>query len=236
LKLRALAEFAAGAGHEINNPLAVISGQAQYLLAHENEPSRRAALDKIIVQTQRIHTLLRDLMQFARPPAANRRAVDMVRLIDEVATALADHALHHQVRLKVREEQDTNPPLAPPTCLVLADAGQVKTALTCLVRNAIEAAGAEGWASVRLVESGGQVHVLIEDSGLALPDEQREHLFDPFYSGRPAGRGPGLGLPTAWSLARQQNGDVYLASEPGEPTRFVLRLPRPAEHSGALAS
>ena len=74
-KLGALAEFAAGAGHEINNPLAVISGQAQYLLAHgadwfQGDPDRpRKALNTIIAQTQRVHSLLRDVMQFARPAA-----------------------------------------------------------------------------------------------------------------------------------------------------------------------
>jgi signal transduction histidine kinase len=73
----------------------------------------------------------------------------------------------------------------------------------------------------------GYVEVLIEDSGRELPPQQREHLFDPFYSGRSAGRGAGLGLPTAWSLTRQQGGDVYLSSQPGEPTRFVMRLPLP---------
>ena len=69
LKLRAMAELAAGAGHEINNPLAVISGQAQYLLVGEAEPARRKALQTIVGQTQRIHQTLTQLMQFARPPA-----------------------------------------------------------------------------------------------------------------------------------------------------------------------
>ena len=63
LKLEALAEFAAGAAHEINNPLAVISGQAQYLLGHEAETVRQQSLQKIISQVQRIHLVLTELMQ-----------------------------------------------------------------------------------------------------------------------------------------------------------------------------
>ena len=252
-KLRALAEFAAGAGHEINNPLAVISGQAQYLLGHEAEAERRKALETIIGQTQRIHYLLRDVMQFARPPAPNLHSVDLARLVDEVAVALAPFAEERKVRLRVREPVPAvnghnghnghhHPSLASllkpdATVPVRADAAQLRTALTCLLRNAIEAAPADGWASIRLAgPHNGQVEVVVEDSGRALPPAQREHLFDPFYSGRSAGRGPGLGLPTAWSLARQQGGDVALASQPGEPTRFVLRLPFHAEPSPALAS
>ena len=235
-KLRALAEFAAGAGHEINNPLAVISGQAQYLLAHEAEAARRTSLEKIIGQTQRIHVLLRELMQFARPAAPNFRSVDLVRVIDEVATSLGELALHHKVRVLVRDENSSGqPPVAPLPCVVEVDEKQVRTALGCLVKNAIQAAGAEGWIRVRLENRGGQVEVLIEDSGPGLDDNQREHLFDPFYSGRAAGRGAGLGLPTAWSLARQQGGDVALISQPGEPTCFILRLPLPIDRARILA-
>jgi signal transduction histidine kinase len=235
-KLRALAEFAAGAGHEINNPLAVISGQAQYLLSHEAEPARRTSLEKIIGQTQRIHGLLRELMQFARPPAPQFRSVDLVRVIDEVATALGELALHHKVRVIVRDQIESGqPPIAPAPCVVAVDEKQVRTALACLVKNAIQAAGPDGWVRVRIESCVGQVEVVIEDSGPGLDDNQREHLFDPFYSGRSAGRGAGLGLPTAWALARQQGGDVVLVSQPGETTRFVMRLPLSIERSQTLA-
>jgi two-component system NtrC family sensor kinase len=240
-KLRALAEFAAGAGHEINNPLAVISGQAQYLLGHEGDPARRRSLEMIIGQTQRIHHLLRDVMQFARPPAPNLQPIDLVRLVDEVGVALEEYAQGRKVRLHVRDATEESalvspsPPMVAAPLLVTTDAAQLRTALTCLLRNAIEAAPADGWASIRLETQPGQVEVVVEDSGPELPPTQREHLFDPFYSGRPAGRGTGLGLPTAWSLARQQGGDVFLASQAGEPTRFVLRLPLPADHTAARA-
>lgn len=230
-KLKALAEFAGGAGHEINNPLAVISCQAELLLRGTEAPESRASLEKIIAQTRRIHTLLRDLMQFARPAAPVRRRLDLVRLIDEVLTSLAGLAHAHQVRLHFREDG----PTAPLPCPVDADEKQVRTALTCLLRNAIEAAGAEGWVRLHLGATNGLVSVAIEDSGPGLSETQREHLFDPFYSGRSAGRGPGLGLPTAWALTRQQGGAVVLTSQPGEPTRFELRLPPPSAPNGALA-
>jgi signal transduction histidine kinase len=232
-KLRALAEFAAGAGHEINNPLAVISGQAQYLLGHESDLERRKALETIVGQTRRIHQLLRDVMQFARPPAPHRQPLDLARVVEETAVALGEYAAERKVRLRVPLPLGPRPE-GPLT--VLADSAQLRTALTCLLRNAIEAAPADGWAGIRLLAGqGGTAEVVIEDSGQGLPPAQREHLFDPFYSGRAAGRGPGLGLPTAWSLARQQGGDVVLASLPGEPTRFVLRLPLHVEPSPALA-
>jgi two-component system, NtrC family, sensor kinase len=226
-KLTALAEFAAGAGHEINNPLAVISGQAQYLLAHANEwfPGEterpRKALHTIIGQTQRIHGLLRNLMQFARPPAPRPVWFDLPSMLAETASSLGDLAEQRGVRVDVGR--------TPDRLSVFADAEQVRTAVTCLLRNAIEAAPAESWARVGVVEpvSETTIEVAVEDGGPGPDPAHQLALFDPFYSGRAAGRGLGLGLPVAWRLARQQGGDVRLdAARTGGPTRFLLSLPR----------
>ena len=112
---------------------------------------------------------------------------------------------------------------------LFADVEQVRIALTCLLKNAVEAAPPEGWARLSVVDPLGEhrVEIAVEDSGSGPEPERREHLFDPFYSGRAAGRGRGLGLPIAWRLLRQQGGDVRLGhSNPGEPTRFLVGLPR----------
>jgi signal transduction histidine kinase len=248
-KLAALAEFAAGAGHEINNPLAVISGQAQYLLGHlEKEdggkikdetspdppipsfllhpPAFRKSLQTIITQARRIHDLLREVMQFARPPLPRKALVDLVALVAEVAASLTDLAARRGVRLEAPAYGAAGP------IPIYADEEQVRVALACLLRNAIEAASEGGWARVFFLKTVSEegIDVAVEDSGPGPAPEQREHLFDPFYSGRSAGRGRGLGLPTAWRLTRLQGGDVRLAPrQNGEPTRFVLTLPR---HSG----
>jgi signal transduction histidine kinase len=228
-KLSALAEFAAGAGHEINNPLAVISGQAQYLLGHDDwlaadaAGGARLALQTIIAQTKRVHGLLRDLMQFARPAPARLGLLDLPTLLGEVAAALEEVAGQKQVRVEVSAR--------PERLAVHVDGEQLRQALTCLLRNAIEAAGSGGWVRLRLDEDSPADRTLlfVEDSGPGPTPEQRPHLFDPFYSGRCAGRGRGLGLPLAWRLARQQGGDVHLEpARPGMPTRFVLALPRRA--------
>ena len=71
-----------------------------------------------------------------------------------------------------------------------------------------------------------RVAFAIEDSGPGLSQTALEHAFDPFYCGRSAGRGRGLGLPTAWALARQNSGDVRHEPIGGGPTRFVLTVPR----------
>jgi signal transduction histidine kinase len=219
LKLSAMAELAAGAGHEINNPLAVISGQAQYLLSHEEEPAQRRALQTITSQAQRIHQILTELMQFARPSAPHRQTIDVGSLMRDVTESLRGLASERKVRLICAEPT--------PVLAIHADPAQARTALSCLLRNAIEAAPAEGWAGVRTdMTEGATVHFIVEDNGKGLTQTEREHLFDPFYSGRKAGRGRGLGLPTAWRLARQHAGEVRFDDTCQSPTRFILMLPR----------
>ncbi len=176
LKLSALAELAAGAGHEINNPLAVISGQAQYLLkqlqsaeetlAEETSPAAllddlkakfTRPLEAIIGQTQRIHLVLTDLMQFARPPAAHRQLVPAGALLHEVSESLREVARQKQVNLVCTE---------PPAHWGLhIDAGQIRTALGGMLRNAIEAAPPAGWAGVRVENGDGTLKLIVEDNG-----------------------------------------------------------------------
>jgi signal transduction histidine kinase len=218
-KLTALAEFAAGAGHEINNPLAVISGQAQYLLGLEADPDRQKSLRTVVQQTQRVHQILTDLMQFAKPAKPQKQAVEVSDLAHEATAGLAELAAQRQVRIETVVPDET--------CVADADPKQLLTVIVCLLRNAVEAAPVEGWARLKLeVVTTDRLRILVEDSGPGPVAASVEHLFDPFFSGRTAGRGRGLGLPTAWRLAREQGGEVSYDPIPSGPTRFVLTLPR----------
>jgi len=236
LKLAALAELAAGAGHEINNPLAVISCQAQYLikqlqtmeetlpegtsavaLLESLRPKFAACLQKIVGQTQRIHGVLTELMHFARPASARPEGLAAAHLLHDVEVSLRGFAQERQVRLDVKAPAEH--------WAVTVDPGQIRMALGGLVRNAIEAAPAEGWASIRVENGDGTLKFIVEDNGPGPTPAAQEHLFDPFFSGRSAGRGRGLGLATSWRLARQHGGNVRFEGHSQGQTRFVLTLP-----------
>ena len=221
MKLSALAEFAAGASHEINNPLAVISGQAQYLLNQEPDPSRQRALHTIVGQARRVHQVLTELMQFARPPRPEIESVEASGLLADVTRSVSELAEQRRVRV------ECVPPNRP--VFLRADPRQLHTALACILRNAVEAAPPDGWARLRLVEKGDAWEFAVEDNGGEPSPAQSEHLFDPFFSGRLAGRGRGLGLSTAWQLARGHGGDVRYDGHQAGVTRFVLTLPRTAD-------
>jgi signal transduction histidine kinase len=121
--------------------------------------------------------------------------------------------------------------------LLQADREQIFRALSALLRNAIEAAPEGGWAGVSIeTEHPNTVHFVVEDSGPGPNSDHRDRIFDPFFSGRDAGRGRGLGLPIAWRLARLHDGDVFLADRNGGPTCFILSLPLLSAASAAEPS
>lgn len=221
-KLAGLAELAAGAGHEINNPLAVISGNAQRLLRTEPDPARNESLRAIVRQSHRISGLLRDLMEFARPPRPIRRAFPLSQLLDAVKDEYAPLAAERSVRLEF-DYTGSMP-------WIDADVKQLTHALGALVRNAIEATPIGGCVCVSLSGSDDEpVVIAVEDSGPGMTPDVVEHAFDPFYSGRSAGRGRGLGLSTAWQLTRQNGGDVRYEPTPEGAARFLLTVRRAVE-------
>lgn len=226
-KLNALAEFAAGASHEINNPLAVISAQAQHLLRDEEDLERAEALQRIIAQCHRIHRVLRDVMLFARPPAPAWQPVRLDQTIKAIFTALGPLAQQRGV------EMVAGPGLKQ---RLSADADLLHTALRCLVQNGLEASPRGGTVTVSASPAAGQMlAITVEDSGPGLSAELRRHGFDPFYSGRSAGRGLGMGLPKVWRVARLHDGQISVESSPSGSGRFVLTLPlRPMRGREAL--
>src|SRR5882724_7696375 len=99
LKLRALAEFAAGAGHEINNPVGTVVGYVQQLLAGETDPDRRHALATIGAQAYRIRDMIGDVMLFARPPQPRREQLDLTAVMNDVLSQFRAEALSARIEV-----------------------------------------------------------------------------------------------------------------------------------------
>lgn len=221
-KLESLAELAAGAGHEINTPLAVISGNAQRLLRTEPDMERGDSLRAIVRQAHRIAGILRELMQFARPPQPQMRSFPLADLLQGLRDEQAPYALEREVHLELQG--------AFAGMWIEGDVAQLRGALGAVVRNGIEAASSGGWVKITChTNKESSIEIEVEDSGSGLSPAAIEHAFDPFYCGRSAGRGRGLGLPTAWQLIRQNGGDLRYEPREGEPTRFVVTLNKPVE-------
>ncbi|HTM56581.1 MAG TPA: HAMP domain-containing sensor histidine kinase, partial [Pirellulales bacterium] len=218
-KLDALKEFAYGAGHEINNPLANISARAQTLLQLERDPDRRRMLATIHVQALRAHEMISDLMLFARPPRPKLQVLDVAEVASEVVEQLRSRALENQVSLSLSSVE---------AVLASADSTQIAVAISALCTNAIEACDAGGQVRVEVSRSskfGGTAQITVTDNGPGIPDSIRSHIFDPFFSGREAGRGLGFGLPKCWRIVSSHGGQIEVDGGPHGGACFSIFLP-----------
>jgi hypothetical protein len=246
-KLEAMAEFAAGAGHEINNPLTVISGRAQLLLREETNPERRHALALISAQAMRVHEMIADVMLFARPPRPELQPVDLVKLIDDLVAELLPRCARQETAICRTGEPG-------PIC-VEADPVQLGVALRAICQNSLEAlqsgghveivveslaaagtvphslaaAGTAAWGddladvpSAAKQSDTAEVLIRITDDGPGITPQERRHIFDPFYSARQAGRGLGLGLSKAWRIIANHGGRIEVESQPGHGATFTI--------------
>lgn len=225
-KLEAMAEFAAGAGHEINNPLAIIAGRAQLLLAEETDPERRRELAVANAQVKRAYEMIADMRLFARPPRPELKRFDLVRLADALVVELASQGAERSV--VVRRMGDSGP------LEIEADPTQLEVALRAMGKNALEWIAHNGQIQVDIRADDREVHIAVADDGPGLLPEHRRHLFDPFYSARQAGRGLGLGLSKCWRIVTNHGGRIEVESQPGQGARFTIHLPR-QQGAGRLA-
>jgi signal transduction histidine kinase len=220
-KLESLKELAYGASHEINNPLANIAARAQTLLAEEANPERARKLSAIHRQAMRAHEMISDLMLFARPPRLVRQPLDLCQLVDRAVNEQREFA---QERGAAIISEPADEPIE-----IVADETQLGVAVHALLKNALEAASANGhvWVEVRRIESGPEylAEISVRDDGPGITDAVRQHLFDPFFSGREAGRGLGFGLSKCWRIVTDHGGQVIVSRTNTAGAEFCIQLP-----------
>lgn len=225
-KLASLRQLAYGLSHEINNPLANISTRAQQLAAGEPDAERRDRLGRITESAMRAHEMIADLMYFARPPRLRLERIEVADMAAEVLEEWEPLCRERNVRIRLRSAQKVE----SAELAVEGDRDQLGDALRAMVRNAVEAVGTSGAIQIEVVRRGKRVQIGVADSGPGLSDEARRHAFDPYYSGREAGRGLGLGLCRVYRVARAHGGGASISSlAVGCQTRMWIRA---AESSG----
>lgn len=201
--LEAIAEYAAGAGHEINNPLGSIIGQTQLLLKQSQSVEHRQACETIGAQAWRIRDMIGNSMLFARPPLPRKERLNLVTFLQQTLQPLTQTASADNITIKLASTSDE--------IMIEADSSQFGTLTGHLVRNSIEAirsSGSPGTITVTLRDDvAGCVELSFSDDGPGIRSvEIRRNLFNPFYSGRAAGRGLGFGLCLAWQIVRLHDG------------------------------
>jgi signal transduction histidine kinase/FixJ family two-component response regulator len=217
--MTSVGEMAAGAAHEMNNPLAVISGRSQILASQLSDPKLKAAAHLIHEQSHRLSEIITELMDFAKPTPAQPVQTDLADLLDR---ALHEAKLHSDVA-----DRDIEVTIAdvPP---VLVDPQQVSAALVEVIDNAIHATAAnKGRVSIHCAYDvySKRVVLTVSDNGCGMDDATQKRAFDPFFSAKPAGRRRGMGLPKALRWIESSGGSMRLESRPNQGTRTIVLLP-----------
>ena len=212
-------EMAAGAAHEMNNPLAVISGRSQLLAGQLSDPKLAASAKLIAEQSHRLSAIITELMDFARPQAPAPKPSDLADIVDcavREAKAASDPA-DRQIGVAIGA--------VPP---VLVDAAQISAAIEEVVENAIHVTDPKaGSVEVSAAHDpySSRVAVTVTDNGPGMDEHTLRHAFDPFFSAQSAGRRRGLGLAKALRWIESSGGSIRLESQPGQGTRAVILLP-----------
>jgi PAS domain S-box-containing protein len=213
-KLAGIGQLAGGVGHELRNPLGAIRNAAYLLnmILTEPEPAVKEALAILQKEVTRSDHIITDLLDFSRPGKPNIATVDINKLVQLVLQATASPK---NVELSSSLGQD----LAP----MMADAGQLEQILSNLVTNAIQAMPDGGRLSVSTSGKDDLVEVMVTDTGIGIPEENLDKVFEPLFTTKT--KGVGLGLALSKALVERQCGTLEVDSEVGKGSTFTLTLP-----------
>ena len=227
-RMASVGRLAAGVAHEIGNPIAALMGMEELLLDGDvAAEDQRDFLRRMRKETERIHTVLRDLLDFARPEArvdpdsaGPPAAADVKSVVDDVVALVGPQRPFRSVRV------ETDVQGAPQ---VVLPAQRLTQVLLNMVMNAGAAIASgprkEGRVTVRARTQGDRVRIDVEDDGPGIAAEVRDQLFEPFVTTKDVGEGTGLGLAVCRGLVESAGGEVSL--DPGYVggARFTVLLP-----------
>jgi signal transduction histidine kinase len=223
-RLASIGEMAAGIAHEIKNPLAGIAGVIQVLKKDlpPGEP-KRAVLDEVLSQVERMDKAVRNLLSFSRPPEPKMTLVDVNELIAKLFDFLSPQFAKHGIAAERK--------LSAGLPWLVLDPDLLQQALLNIAMNAIRAMPEGGSFTVetRMEPQGegpGVIKIIFSDTGEGISSENLDKIFSPFFTTRQ--QGTGLGLAITRRIVEQHNGEISVMSRPGRGTSFTISIPFPA--------
>ena len=220
-KLASVGRLSAGIAHEIGNPLAAISGLVELLqLGGLSQAEHDEFLTRIRGESERIHRIIRELLDYSRTHPSESAAVaygDLAEVIDEAVKLIAPQKDLRQVTIERRIHEERPRVRAP--------AHELTQIVLNLLLNAADAVAGEGSILIELTRTGDQFLLSISDSGPGIPEGLLSRIFDPFFTTKPPGKGTGLGLAVCLSLVERFGGKLWAENNKNGGARFNLALP-----------
>ena len=229
-RLASVGQLAAGLAHELGTPLNIISGRAEYLSRRERSAEEiKDNLEVIRSQSDRIASIVRRLLEFARRKEPKVRPVDMSAFLKNI-----QHMMEHQLQAK-HIQVECKTPLGLP--VLHADPDLLQQVFLNLYSNALHALRDGGLIRIAVEINDGDDHlpvsangarrmrIIFEDNGSGIAREHLDRVFDPFFSTKDIGEGTGLGLSVIYGIIKDHGGEIRVESEEGRFTRFFIELP-----------
>lgn len=220
-KLAHMGQLSAGIAHELNNPLGVITMYSNILKDEtQKENPFYQDLELIVEQTERCKKIVGGLLNFARKNQVKPEDTDIKKFLEDSTDTILNNG---KVRVEVKVETEN--------VMASIDRDQMMQVLTNLEKNAIEAMPDGGTLNIVLKGDANNIEILISDTGVGIPDENKEKLFTPFFTTKEVGKGTGLGLPLVYGIVKMHKGQIKVESnadpKEGETgTTFKITLPR----------
>ena len=238
-RLQAVGQLAGGVAHDFNNLLTIIGGAVE-LLETEGGASGSPYLGDIRAAADRAASLTRQLLAFSRRQMLAPTAMNLNEVVTGAASILR-RTFFETIEIRLDLAEDLGPVVADPT--------QIEQVVVNLAVNARDAMPEGGVLRITTsnetltaprrfsgfdLPAGAWVKLMVEDSGVGMPPEVREHAFEPFFTTRSEQGGTGLGLATVYGIVKQSGGYVNVESVVGEGTTFSIFLPRSRKGDQAI--
>jgi two-component system NtrC family sensor kinase len=210
--------LASGVAHEINNPLAIIRGNAELLeMSSRLNDSEQSEVETIIQQVGRVERIVSNLLTFARTKQKNLQPCHIAELLDDILDQIGHQIPLDTFRIERKYQADG--------VAVEADADQLRQIFTNLILNGLQAMEAGGTllVSSAVDREARRCSVTISDNGAGISAEVQKKLFTPFFTTK--SRGTGLGLAVSYGIVKDHGGEINVESEPGHGATFTVTLP-----------
>jgi two-component system sensor histidine kinase PilS (NtrC family) len=221
-RLATVGSLAAGIAHEIRNPLASLSGSIQVLqgeLALQGD--NKHLMDIVVRETDRLNTIIMEFLEYARLKNAQNDYIELSPLLDETIMLLKN-CKEYSGNIHITQQAD-------PHAVIKGDSQRIRQVFWNLLINACQAMprGGEITVTARVVPGEQDdldwCEIIIKDSGQGISKEDRDRIFNPFFTTKTGGTG--LGLSIVYRIIEDHQGTITLDSAPGKGTQFIIRLP-----------
>ena len=240
--MEAIGQLAGGIAHDFNNLLTAILGFAEMTLTPLPDGQMRDDVQQILNAGHSAASLTRQLLAFSRKQILEPQVLDLNTLVGGMQTLL---------RRVIGEDISLVTTLSDGVSHINADRGQIEQVIMNLAVNARDAIASNG--TLRLstenvdvddafvaahpgAAAGPHVRVTVSDTGSGMEPDVLAHLFEPFYTTKPLGKGTGLGLATVDGIVKQSGGYIWVESTPGEGTSFMINFPRVSVAPGSVVA